>query len=145
MERIVRTKDEVKQEDQEDLWNVEQALDHCFPGWRGRRMINQSFRGIQRAYRRVSVEWSKQTGHSPGRAVQVPHKGAKNKRKADKAVLPVSKAIQTIQNLVTEWLNRRMLQMASDLSFAQHQIHGPHVVDEDDDDDNNDANDDMQS
>lgn len=143
MERVVRTTDEPKQEGQEDLWNVEQALDHCFPGWRARRMINNSFEGIRRAYRRVCIEWSEQNGGgAPGRGVLVPHKGTKNKRTADKIVLPVSKAIQTIQNLVPEWLNRQMLQMAADLTFAQHQIHGPHVVDADEEED---ANDKMES
>lgn len=141
MEPVIRTKDEVKPEGEQERWNVEQALDHCFPGWRDYPALFAAFAKIQAAFRRAAVKWASSTGHAPGRAVQVPHKGADNQRITAKAVLPQVRAIGVIQNIVPEILSRQIAEaneifsrqiaeINAALQFAQRQMHGPHLIDE---------------
>ena len=77
MENINRTKAEVKVEGDEDLWNVEQALDHVFPGWRQHMPLKNNFAKIQNVFRKAAVAWADQTNpnNAMNRSVQVPFKG----------------------------------------------------------------------
>jgi hypothetical protein len=143
MDRVNRTQEEPKGE--EDHWNVEQALDHAFPGWRKQRSIFAKFKAIQTAFRRAAVEWAATLpSNSQNRSVLMPHKGAGNKRTADKAVLPVAKAIEAVQIILQDALDRQALQLATAMSFAHGNINGPHMIDADEEEEEEEEEDEAE-
>lgn len=49
-----------------ELWNVEQALDHTFPGWRQLIAIRRSYATIRAAFRKLANQWNpNRTLHQP--------------------------------------------------------------------------------